>query len=444
MLSSVLADSQFFSALAIDIMDRNLYERANDCRWWALDATLRKLMAEAPGKTRQQGLEKVVGYINSLYTVYDNILLFDTEGRVAAVSNPNYANLVGQVLEERWVGECLALPDSQSYAVSAFVRTPLYASRPTYIYLAALRSPDESRVIGGIAIVFDSEPQFAAMLRDALPREPSGETVANSFALFVDAESRIIASTDLSYRVGETLSLPSELLKPPPAGFARLISLNGQVMAVGARPSTGYREYKGSEDDYRNEVTALVFIPLGRHDADARLPASSGDVTARPAAVGSEVPVREIATFHLGNHWLGLPVSAVVEAIELTGAACLANAPKQIYGALIHRNQTLPIYNLHAALGLAETAEPGSNQQVVVVRGDNGSNFGILVDQLGEIIETPLADIEDLSNIYVGIASVLASVVKTPGRSSAPMLVLLSVSSMSEQLHGSSVETSAA
>ncbi len=39
-LSSLLADSQFFAALAVDIMDRNLYERANDCRWWALDSTL--------------------------------------------------------------------------------------------------------------------------------------------------------------------------------------------------------------------------------------------------------------------------------------------------------------------------------------------------------------------------------------------------------------------
>lgn len=432
-LSSLLADSQFFAALAIDIMDRNLYERANDCRWWALDSTIRQSMAAGEIKGRQESLEKVIGYINSLYTVYDNILLFDTEGKVSAVSNPAYAALVGKLLNEPWVGKCLALNDSQSYTVSNFVSSPLYATRPTYIYLAALRSPDDSRPVGGIAIVFDSEPQFAAMLYDSLPREASGEPVAGSFAVFVDGEARIIAATDNDYRTGEILDLPADLLKPPITGTARLISLNGQVMAVGARPSTGYREFKGNKDAYRNEVTALVFIPLGAYDAKASLPSSSGDVATRRSSLDADVAHSEIATFHLGNHWLGLPVTSVLEAIELTSAARLANAPKQVYGALIYRNEALPIYNLHAALGLEETAN-SSGQQVVVVRGENGGNFGILVDRLGEIMEVPLSDIDDLSNIYVGIASVLASVVKTPADNNSSMLVLLSVSSMSAQL----------
>lgn len=435
-LSSLLADSQFFAALAIDIMDRNLYERANDCRWWALDANIRSLLAEPGNKNRQPGLEKVITYINSLYTVYDNILLFDSAGCVQAVANPNYAGLVGKTLDEPWVTSCLALPDSQSYAVSEFGRSPLYASRPTYIYLAALRAPDDNRVTGGIAIVFDSEAQFAAMLNDALPREASGNPVAGSFAVFVDGEARIVASTDSNYRVGQTLRLADELLKPPSEGCSRLIALAGQVMAVGARPSTGYREYKGKEDSYRNAITALVFIPLGAYDEQARLGGSSGEVAARRANFAADVAIREIATFHLGGHWLGLPVDAVVEAIELLGAACLANAPKQVYGALIYRNETLPIYNLHAALGLEEAGEPGGGQQVIVVRGENGVLFGILVDQLGEVLETALSDIEDLANIYVGIASVLASVVKTATGDNSPMLVLLSVASMSEHLRG--------
>lgn len=436
-LSSLLADSQFFAALAVDIMDRNLYERANDCRWWALDSTIRRLMATADDNGRQAGLEKVIGYINSLYTVYDDILLFDTTGTVVAVANPEHAKLVGQPLDEPWVDECLALASSQSYAVSRFAGSPLYAARPTYVYLAALRAPDDARVVGGIAIVFDSAPQFAAMLYDALPREASGEPVAGSFAVFLDAEGKIIAASDPAYRPGQSLEIPPDLLKPPAGGCSRLIVVNGQAMAVGARLSTGYREYKGSEDTYRNEVTALVFIPLGVYDAQASLAKPSGDVASRRSSIAADVPVSEIATFHLGDHWLGLPVTAVQEAIELSGAACLANAPKQVYGALLHRNEALPIYNLDAALGLAVPAETAGSRQVVVVRGENGVNFGILVDRLGEIMEAAVSDIDDLSNIYVGVASVLASVVKTPAKDGSSMLVLLSVASMSEHLRGS-------
>ena len=58
-------------------MDRNLYERANDCRWWALDPVLLRLTETPPGEPRRQGLEKILAYINGLYTVYSNLLLFD-------------------------------------------------------------------------------------------------------------------------------------------------------------------------------------------------------------------------------------------------------------------------------------------------------------------------------------------------------------------------------
>jgi chemotaxis signal transduction protein len=435
-LSSVLADSQFLAALAIDIMDRNLYERANDCRWWALDASIRRLMETGQEDKRQAGLETVIRYINRLYTVYDNIVLFDTAGQVCAVANPAYAELVGSKLDEPWVAACLGLRDSQSYTVSGFTRTGLYAGRPTYVYLAALRSADDNRVTGGIAIVFDAEPQFAAMLRDALPREASGEAVADSFAVFVDGQSTIIAASHSAYPVGSTLALPGELLNPPATGCSRLINLNGQVMAAGARRSSGYREYKGAEDDYRNDVTAVVFVPLGEYRPEAGLCCTGGEVASRRSVIPAGISSREIATFHLAGHWLGLPVGDVVEAIEANGAARLANAPKEVYGALIYGNASLPIYNLHAALGLGDPAGAEGGRQVVVVRGENGANFGILVDSLGEVLEVPSADIEDLSNIYVGIAAVLASVVKTTPQNGGGMLVLLSVGSMSQHLHG--------
>ncbi|PKO35666.1 MAG: chemotaxis protein CheW [Betaproteobacteria bacterium HGW-Betaproteobacteria-7] len=438
-LSSVLADSQFLAALAIDIMDRNLYERANDCRWWALDATIRRLMETGQEDKRQAGLETVIRYINSLYTVYDNIVLFDTAGTVSAVSNAAYAELVGNRLDEPWVAACLELRDSQRYTVSCFSRTHLYAGRPTYVYLAALRSADDNRVTGGIAIVFDAEPQFAAMLLDALPREASGEAVADSFAVFVDGQSTIIASSNSTYAVGSTLALPAELVNPPATGCSRLINLNGQVMAAGARRSSGYREYKGAEDDYRNDVTAVVFVPLGEYQPEAGLCCTGGDIASRRSVIPAGIPSREIATFHIAGHWLGLPVSDVIEAIEANGAARLANAPKEVYGALIYGNESLPIYNLHAALGLGAPAGSENGRQIVVVRGENGVNFGILVDMLGEILEVPSADIEDLSNIYVGIASVLASVVKTTPQNGGGMLVLLSVGSMSQHLHGKPV-----
>lgn len=435
-LSSVLADSRFLAGLAIEIMDRNLYERANDCRWWALDSSLRSQLATARTRSVEAGLASVLGAINGLYTVYSNLLVFDAEGKVLAVSNANQADLVGQVIGEAWVGNCLHLNGTQTYVVSPFAATPLYDGQPTYIYAAAIRSPDDRQVVGGIGIVFDSAPQFCAMLNDALPRETSGEIVAGSFAVFVDGAGQLIASSDSARQAGSSLALAGEFFAPPAGGLSRLIAFEGQVMAVGAQRSQGYREYKGAEDAYRNDLVALVFVPLGRFDPHARLPNPVDGLGGQRNSPANSGLTCEIASFYLGGYWLGLPVSAVVEAIELSVVARLANAPRQVYGALIYQGETLPIYNLHAALGMTEPAEVGARRQVVVVRGEEGKCFGILVDALGDVPEVPVADIADVSSIYVGVTPVLASVVKTPLGSSKPMLTILSVESMTKSLQG--------
>ena len=433
-ISSLLADSHFFASLAIDIMDRNLYERANDCRWWALDPVICNLMSSSKTDERTNGIEKVLKYINGLYTVYDNLLVFDMLGVVTAVSNPNYSDLVGSRLEENWISEGLTLSNSQQYTVSDFVKTKLYADRPTYIYVAAIRTLDGSKVIGGIGISFDSEPQFSAMLSDSLPRDESGKPVEGSFAVFLDANSLVIGSSDPKYKVGEYLEVHPELFNSPPEGFSRLIEFDGQVTAVGIRRSSGYREYKGKSDSYQNEVTAMVFIPLGSHDSDLKKVKAGIDVSNRLSSAKTDIPKTEIATFFLGEHWFGIPVGSVREAIELNGYVRLANTPKQVFGAQVYGDISLPLYNVHAALGLDELSENNSKGQVVVLEGEDGKHIGVVVDRLGHVLEVPLSDIEDISNVYVGAAPLMASIVKTPSNDGGPMLLLLSKEIMVEQL----------
>jgi chemotaxis signal transduction protein len=441
-ISSLLADCHSFAALAIDIMDRNLYERANDCRWWALDPVLLRLTETPPGEPRRQGLEKILAYINGLYTVYSNLLLFDGSGTVIAVSNPQYGQLVGQSVAESWVDATAGLSNSQGYVVSDFVKTELYGDRHTYIYAAALLSPKDCRKLGGIGIVFDSEPQFCAMLKDILPRDVSGAPLLDSHAVFVDGDSTVIATSDARYTVGEQIKVPHELLNPPAQGCSGLFTIAGQVMAVGSKRSVGYREYKGPDDLYKNEVVALVFMPLAAVGAQSKAARSRGTLTYGKDATHSEAKTVEIASFHLGEYWLGLPSVEIIEAIELTNAVRLANTPKEIYGAQIFQNASLPLYNLHAALGLPEIDPSKSSCQVIVVRGQDGSNFGVLVDELGDVVETAVENIDDITSVHLGAAPVLASVVRDPTMGDAQMLILLSAENMLHRLSTSVAEES--
>jgi hypothetical protein len=262
-LSSRLGDVSFFASLAVDIMDRNLYERANDCRWWALTTVFREYLQHVKiTPQEQQNISDILHYINELYTVYTNLYVYDKHDTIIAVSNDEHQNLVGQPADHQsGAKEALQSNDPQKYTVSDFVPSTQYKNRHTYIYNASITSLQQTSVLGGIGIVFDSEPQFAEMLDDTLPKDQQGKTLDGSFAIYCQRDGMIISSTqDSPQKVGETLALDKKLLSLENGQqYSQIMSYQGNSYAVGIAASKGYREYKTS-GDYSNDILALVMM----------------------------------------------------------------------------------------------------------------------------------------------------------------------------------------
>ncbi|MDY0107897.1 MAG: chemotaxis protein CheW, partial [Giesbergeria sp.] len=116
-LSSSMRDNEFLTRLLVDLLDRNLYERANDCRWWALTPELRALLAGvAAGSATDADLGRassILQHINSLYTVYARLVVYDRQGRIVAASHAQDTDgktLVGTHIEADTLQAVLALP----------------------------------------------------------------------------------------------------------------------------------------------------------------------------------------------------------------------------------------------------------------------------------------------------------------------------------------------
>ena len=179
------------------------------------------------------------------------------------MSNPGERHLVGTTLPtDCGCADALKVRDSQRYVVSPFRATPLYHNRPTYIYMTSVRSPQSGGVVGGIAIVFDSEPQFRAMLEDALPRDEDGNIFKGSFAIFTDRQGTVIGATEGQLCPGDVIEPIGDFFKLENGKRqSALVTYGGLNYALGATASQGYREYKTSSD-YQNDVLALVFVPV--------------------------------------------------------------------------------------------------------------------------------------------------------------------------------------
>ena len=380
-VAAVMQDARARAAFAIDVMDRNLYERANDCRWWALDPRLAAAL-ERPGADTRAEAAQVLSGINDLYTVYDSLCLFDAAGRVVAVSRPHVATSVGEVFAGAAPKRALALGAGDRYAVSDFEPHPMYGERHTYVYAAPIRSG--GRAIGGVAIVFDAAPQFAAILEDAMPRDASNEPLPGAFALFVDRGGRVVASSDGRFPVGSIA---------PVAAVDGVAMLDAEAYAVGAAACEGYREFRTS-DGYSDAVTGICAIPLGTVSADqgtARTP-----IELQPIDTHGE-ETTEIATFHVARHWLGVPATMVAAAVDASGLTPTPIGQGLLAGFKTFEGVPIPVLDLDRRVGRGGEVPPGE-RAIVVVRA-RGTRVGLLVDALGPIPDVRPGAIQRLDRI---------------------------------------------
>jgi hypothetical protein len=384
-LETRLSNTGFVAELLVDLLDRNLYERADDCRWWALTPELRSALARAePDSGELRRLHEILDYINSLYTVYTRLFVYDRHGQVVACSRLNAEDPLPSAIDPATLQRVLALSGEQAYHVSAFEPSAFYGGQSTYIYHAAVRDPQhEDQVVGGIGIVFDSAREFEAMLRSCLG------TDAKASAYFTDRAGRVIASTDPKRPVGSTLALDAALQALPRGqSRAQVAEHDGHYAVMACAASQGYREFKVS-DGYVEDVLAVVYHSLGAVQEGA------GAYGARTADIEDGLPSNSAtrhtyATFLCSGSLLALRATQVLEALPASALGAHSPGPHGRLGLLAPRDssQVQHFVWVHD-LGLLLEGRPGAldaSSQIIIVR-EGRNTVGLLVDGLHAVPE---------------------------------------------------------
>jgi chemotaxis signal transduction protein len=399
-LASKLSSARSRTRLLVDLLDRNLYERSNDCRWWARTPELRQALQEhAPTPEALRQVTAILQAINALYTVYARLVVYDAQGLIVAASHPQLADgrsVLGLRIEADDLQAVLALKDAQAYHAGPFRPSPLYDGRATGLYHAAIRAmDDERRIVGGIGIVFNAEVELEAMLRGVGADGAGGEPTQ---ALYVDRAGRVIASTDPRTPVGSTLALADSVARLPNGGSAcDVIEHEGRYALVSASVNAGYREFKTS-DGHRDDVIALSFQSLGEVRHSGRDAAQRRHHVLQPAHASRVLGGEEFATFYVGTQLSALPAACVREALPLREVAPVsAGALPGRVGMLARRQEGqvqryVWVFDLQQLLlGQAPAAHDDDAQVIVVEHG--GRQFGLLVQALHGVPEFDRASI---------------------------------------------------
>lgn len=222
---------------AVELIDRNLYERTCDVRWWATDSAVVDCL-QSPGDETAGFASRRLGVILSAYTVYLDLWICDAKGRVVANGRPGEYRVMGaDVSGEAWFRQAMATASGDEYAVADISASARLGDRPVATYSAAIREGAENRgrPIGVLGVHFDWGPQAEAIVRGV---RLSDAERARTRVMLVDAQNRVIASSRPGNGLTERFDLRTD---GRPSGT--FVSAGGAT--VGFHRTPGYETYQG-------------------------------------------------------------------------------------------------------------------------------------------------------------------------------------------------------
>lgn len=402
----ILNNTSYVASLMIDIMDRNLYERANDCRWWALTNSFKEVLSQDVIEKNGARLEEILKYINNLYTVYTNLFIYDSNGIILAVSNEEERHLIGKQLSLDVITKTKALEKSNDYFVSNFERSKLYNDKHTYIYYASIK--EKEHCVGGIGVVFDSTVEFKAMLEESIP-ELDTEKNNEVFGVYTNKDKSIISSSNPTLKIGESLDIDDKFFNLAKGeSYSEIVIYDNKYYAVGVKCSQGYREYKLS-DNYENNVYSVFFSYIS--SANLHIKKAREIHTEEPIHQNDET--QEIATFFIGGKWLGVHIEDVLEAVNINKMDLSPTINNQHYfkGTVIYNQKAVAVIDIQQFIDEKNVTE---YNEIVIVENfiDDSDNYiGILVNTLGDIPEIQSNRIKNLDEHLLGNCTLINSIV---------------------------------
>ncbi|ESQ93909.1 methyl-accepting chemotaxis protein [Asticcacaulis benevestitus] len=220
---------------AIELIDRNLYERTCDVRWWATDAA----MVEAAADHARHGhASRRLGVILDAYTVYLDLWLCDLNGNIIANGRPDLYSAKGaNVASSAWFTRARKLASGNEFAVADISTEPLLNGAQVATYATGVRAHGDAsgELLGVLGVHFDWQPQARAIAEGVRLSEDERKLTR---ALLVDAQGLIIAASDGRGILQDRIALRSE-----GRAFGHYTEASGTMIAYHRTP--GYETYAG-------------------------------------------------------------------------------------------------------------------------------------------------------------------------------------------------------
>lgn len=222
---------------AIELIDRNLYERTCDVRWWATDSAFVEAAATRDAAACRHATRRL-GVILDAYTVYLDLWLCDLDGTIIANGRPDSYNAVGHSAAHMpWFQQARALSSADDFAVGDIAVNSLLNGAQTATYATGVRADGDAngQLTGILGIHFNWAPQAQAITQGVRLSQADRQ---RSRVMLIDARGRIIADSSGTASLSEVIHLKTDGRE-----YGHYTDTGGTITAFHRTP--GYETYAG-------------------------------------------------------------------------------------------------------------------------------------------------------------------------------------------------------
>lgn len=244
-VSGSVADARFCDLAhhAMDLVDRNLYERSCDVRWWATDAAVVACAGQPGAVELARHASRRLGQILDSYTVYFDLLLVGLDGRVLANGRPQrWPRSVGtDASAQPWFHAALQTQRGDAFGFQAVHACPFVGGERALVYACTVREGGriDGKVLGVLGIVFRWDALGVQVLQ-SMPLSAREKQAVR--ACIIDGTGTVMADTRPE-RIGEQLRFDGmEALLQAPRG-AMSASVDGRRQRICHARAPGFETY---------------------------------------------------------------------------------------------------------------------------------------------------------------------------------------------------------
>jgi hypothetical protein len=225
----------------VDLIDRNLYERTCDVRWWATDSSIVDALAD-PSTERLAHASHRMGVILSAYTVYHDLVLCDMSGAVVANGRPDLYSSVGYSAKHMsWFTEAARSRSGNEFGFESATRSAFVDGQSVLVYSCGVRAGGQAdgQLLGVLGVLFNWET-FAQTIVAQTPLIESER--ADTRVAIIDDAGRVLADS-WGRQLDDRLTLPASVDLQAHAKHFTTAEHDGRKCCIAYAKAPGFETY---------------------------------------------------------------------------------------------------------------------------------------------------------------------------------------------------------